>query len=74
MEHLSRLCIAYQFVVAEEIKSSSADVLKEMHANVEKLQESVAETEEKVRQLDEEIVEMEKKRDKVSVNSLNMLV
>ncbi|XP_010133775.1 PREDICTED: structural maintenance of chromosomes protein 2 [Buceros rhinoceros silvestris] len=73
MEHLSRLCIAYEFVVAEETKSSSADILKEMHAKVEELQESVAETEEKVRKLDEEIVEMEKKRDKEVDGTLHSL-
>ncbi|NWR66826.1 SMC2 protein, partial [Bucorvus abyssinicus] len=73
MEHLSRLCIAYQFVVAEETKSSSADILKEMQAKVEKLQESVAETEKKVRQLNEEIAEMEKKRDKEVGGTLHSL-
>ncbi|XP_009284488.1 PREDICTED: structural maintenance of chromosomes protein 2 [Aptenodytes forsteri] len=62
IEHLSRLCIAYQFVLAEETKVSSAEVLKEMQANVEKLRESMAESEKKVRQLNEEIAEMEKKR------------
>ncbi|XP_009813715.2 structural maintenance of chromosomes protein 2 [Gavia stellata] len=64
IEHLSRLCIAYQFVLAEETKVSSAEVLKEMQANVTKLQESMAESEKKMRQLSEEIAETEKKRDK----------
>ncbi|NXK10148.1 SMC2 protein, partial [Herpetotheres cachinnans] len=63
LDHLSRLCIAYQFVLAEETKASSAELLKEMDANVEKLRESMAENEKKIRQLNEEIVEMEKKRD-----------
>ncbi|XP_010576444.1 PREDICTED: structural maintenance of chromosomes protein 2 [Haliaeetus leucocephalus] len=64
IEYLSRLCIAHQFVLAEEKNVSSAEVLKEMEANVETLRESIAESETKVRQLDEEIAEMEKKRDK----------
>ncbi|NXR04988.1 SMC2 protein, partial [Sagittarius serpentarius] len=62
IEHLSRLCIAHQFVLAEETKISSAEALKEMQDNVEKLWESIAESEKKVRQLNEEIEEMEKKR------------
>lgn len=70
IEHLSRLCIAYQFVLAEETKVSSAEVLKEMQTNVEKLRESMAESEKKVRQLNEEIAEMEKKRNTVSENSV----
>ncbi|XP_009490394.1 structural maintenance of chromosomes protein 2 [Pelecanus crispus] len=73
IEHLSRLCIAYQFVVAEETKASSAEMLKEMHANVEKLQESMAESEKKMRQLDEEVAEMEKKRDKEVGGTLRSL-
>ncbi|XP_053909411.1 structural maintenance of chromosomes protein 2 [Cuculus canorus] len=64
IDHLGRLCIAYQFVQAEETKASSAEVLKGMQDDMEKFQESVVETEEKMRQLNEEIVELEKKRDK----------
>ncbi|NXT08877.1 SMC2 protein, partial [Prunella fulvescens] len=64
IEHLSRFCVAYQFVLAEETKVSSTDVLKEMQSNIEKLQESRAETEQKLEQLDEDIAEMEKKKDK----------
>ena len=70
IEHLSRLYIAYQFVLAEETKLSSAEILKETQADVEKLLESIAENEKKLRQLNEEIAEMEKKRDEVSKNSL----
>ncbi|KAM6036476.1 structural maintenance of chromosomes protein 2 [Theristicus caerulescens] len=73
IEHLSRLCIAYQFVQAEETKVSSAEVLKEMQANVEKFQESMAESEKKLRQLNEEIVEMEKKRNEEVGGTLRSL-
>ncbi|XP_025917334.1 structural maintenance of chromosomes protein 2 [Apteryx rowi] len=73
IEHLSRLYIAYQFVLAEETKVRSADALKEMHANIEKLQESIAENEKKVRQLNEEIAEMEKIRDKEFGGTLRSL-
>ncbi|XP_063176180.1 structural maintenance of chromosomes protein 2 isoform X2 [Chroicocephalus ridibundus] len=62
IEHLSRLCIAYEFVLAEKTWVSSSEVLGEMQANVVKLQESMAESEKKFKQLDEEIAEMEKKR------------
>ncbi|XP_030092877.1 structural maintenance of chromosomes protein 2 [Serinus canaria] len=64
IEHLSRFCIAYQFVLAEETKVSCADMLKEMQSNIEKYQESRAEIEQKVKQLNEDIAEMEKEKDK----------
>ncbi|XP_062455354.1 structural maintenance of chromosomes protein 2 [Rhea pennata] len=73
IEHLSRLYIAYQFVLAEEMKVRSADSLKEMQANIEKLRQSIAESEKKVRQLNEEIAEMEKKRDKEFGGALRSL-
>ncbi|XP_073201714.1 structural maintenance of chromosomes protein 2 isoform X3 [Lepidochelys kempii] len=63
IEHLSRLYVAYQFVLAEETKVRSADELKEMQANIAKLQETMAENEKKVKELNKEIAEMEKKRD-----------
>ncbi|KAI1239788.1 hypothetical protein IHE44_0011220 [Lamprotornis superbus] len=64
IEHLSRFCVAYQFVLAEETKVSSTDILKEMQSNVEKFQESRAEIQQKVKQLSEDIAEMEKEKDK----------
>ncbi|NXH52111.1 SMC2 protein, partial [Rhabdornis inornatus] len=64
IEHLSRLCVAYQFVLAEETKVSSTDMLNEMQSNVEKFQESRAEIQQKVKQLNEDIGEMEKEKDK----------
>ncbi|NXF20603.1 SMC2 protein, partial [Rhodinocichla rosea] len=64
VEHLSRFCVAYQFVLAEETKVSSSDMLKEMQSNIEKFQESRAEIEQKVKQLNEDIAEMEKEKDK----------
>ncbi|NXQ87786.1 SMC2 protein, partial [Nyctibius grandis] len=73
IEYLSRLSIAYQFVLAEETRVSSAEVLKEMQANMEKLRESMAESEKKVRQLNEEVTEMEKNRDKEVGGTLHSL-
>ncbi|XP_019410832.1 PREDICTED: structural maintenance of chromosomes protein 2 [Crocodylus porosus] len=64
IEHLSRLYIAYQFVLAEETKVRSAEELKEMQANIAKLQDSMAENEKKIKELNKEVAEMEKKRDK----------
>nr|XP_030113530.3 structural maintenance of chromosomes protein 2 [Taeniopygia guttata] len=64
IEHLSRFCVAYQFVLAEETKVSSTGMLKEMQSNVEKFKESRAEIEQKVKQLNERIAEMEKEKDK----------
>ncbi|NXI91178.1 SMC2 protein, partial [Psophia crepitans] len=73
VEHLSRICIAYQFAVAEEIKTSSTEKLKEMQANIKKFQESVAEKEKMVRQLDEEVAEMEDARNKEFDDRLRLL-
>nr|XP_009505858.1 PREDICTED: structural maintenance of chromosomes protein 2 [Phalacrocorax carbo] len=64
IEHLKRLSIAYQFVVAERKKVSCAEALKEMLSNVEKFRESIDESAKKVKQLNEEIAGMEKERDK----------
>ncbi|NXH38968.1 SMC2 protein, partial [Dicaeum eximium] len=73
IEHLSHFSIAYQFVVAEETKTNSTDVLKEMQSKLEKFQESRAETEQKVKQLNEDIAEMEKEKDKVIGGKLRAL-
>ncbi|XP_054664845.1 structural maintenance of chromosomes protein 2 [Grus americana] len=73
IEHLSCLCIAYQFVLAEDTKVSSTEKLKEMEANVEKFRESMAESEKKVRQLNEEIAEMEKTRNNKFGDTLRSL-
>ncbi|NXN74643.1 SMC2 protein, partial [Himantopus himantopus] len=72
-EHLSRLCVAYQFFLAEKTKTSAAEALKEMQANIAKLCESMAESEKKLKEVDEEIVEMEKKRDKEAGATLRAL-
>ncbi|NXR56872.1 SMC2 protein, partial [Hippolais icterina] len=64
IEHLSRFCVAYQFVLAEETKTSSTEVLKEMQSNAERFQESRAEIDQKIKQLNEDIAEMEKEKNK----------
>ncbi|XP_033028941.1 structural maintenance of chromosomes protein 2 [Lacerta agilis] len=64
IEHLSHLYVAYQFVLAEEIKARAGDVLKEMEGNIAKVQKEMVENEKKVKELGTEIAEMEKKRDK----------
>ncbi|KAM6289424.1 structural maintenance of chromosomes protein 2 [Aegotheles albertisi] len=73
IEQLNHFYIAYQFVVAEETKVSSAEISKELQANVEKIQESMAESEKKMRQLTEEIEEMEKEKDKEVRDKLRSL-
>ncbi|XP_009068602.1 PREDICTED: structural maintenance of chromosomes protein 2, partial [Acanthisitta chloris] len=73
IERLTRLCLAYEFVLAEQTQMSSVDVLKEMQANITELQLSMAETEKTMRQLNEEIVEMEKKRDEEFGGTLHSL-
>ncbi|NXK48768.1 SMC2 protein, partial [Chauna torquata] len=73
MEHLNRLYIAHQFVLAEETKVRSADVLKEAQTNIEKIRESMAENEKKVKELQEQIAEMEKERDKEVGDMLHSL-
>ncbi|XP_073536274.1 structural maintenance of chromosomes protein 2-like [Phyllobates terribilis] len=63
IEHLSRLYVAYQFMCAEETKVRSAEELMEMQDSIHKLQETMAENEQKMKELSKEIVELEKKRD-----------
>ncbi|NXD27829.1 SMC2 protein, partial [Spelaeornis formosus] len=64
IEHLSRFCVAYEFVLSEETKVSSTDVLNEMQSHIEKFQESRAEIELKIKKINEDIEEMEKEKDK----------
>ncbi|NWV28362.1 SMC2 protein, partial [Origma solitaria] len=73
IELLSRFCLAYQFVLAEESKMSSADMLKKRQSDVEKFQESMAEIQQKVRQLNEDIAEVEKEKDKEVGGTLRAL-
>ncbi|XP_037653948.1 structural maintenance of chromosomes protein 2 [Choloepus didactylus] len=64
IEHLSRLYIAYQFLLAEDTKEHSAEELKEMQDKVVKLQEELSENEKKIKALNHEIEELEKRKDK----------
>ncbi|NXE60818.1 SMC2 protein, partial [Calcarius ornatus] len=73
IEHLSHFCVAYQFVLAEETRVSSSDMVKEMRSNIEKFKESRAEIEQKVKQLNEDIAEMEKEKDKEAGGKLHEL-
>ncbi|XP_023608995.1 structural maintenance of chromosomes protein 2 [Myotis lucifugus] len=64
IEHLSRLYIAYQFLLAEDTKERSAEDLKEMQDKVQKLQEELSENDKKIKALNHEIEELEKRKDK----------
>ncbi|EFB18880.1 hypothetical protein PANDA_014755, partial [Ailuropoda melanoleuca] len=64
IEHLSRLYIAYQFLLAEDTKDRSAEELKEMQDKVVKLQEKLSENDKKIKALNHEIEELEKGKDK----------
>ncbi|KAK2491124.1 hypothetical protein MC885_000435 [Smutsia gigantea] len=66
IEHLSRLHIAYQFLLAEDTKERSAEELKEMQDKVVKLQEELSENDKKIKALSYEIEELEKGKDKDS--------
>ncbi|XP_037530912.1 structural maintenance of chromosomes protein 2 [Nematolebias whitei] len=63
IQHLSRLYVAWLFVCAEETKLKSADNLKVMQDNINKMQASMAENEDKIKELSAQIQELEKKRD-----------
>lgn len=65
IEHLSRLYIAYQFLLAEDTKERSAEALKEMQDKIMKLQEEVSENDKKIKALSHQIEELEKRKDKV---------
>ncbi|XP_068942665.1 structural maintenance of chromosomes protein 2 isoform X2 [Petaurus breviceps papuanus] len=73
IEHLSRLYIAYQFILAEGTKVRSADELKEMQALTIKLQEEVAENDKHIKELNCEIEELEKRKAKETGNVLQSL-
>ncbi|KAK2569628.1 Structural maintenance of chromosomes protein 2 [Acropora cervicornis] len=62
VEHLSRLYIAYQFVMAEEVQKKSSTELEEMKEGIKKLQERHEEIEVRVKELGAVIAELEKKR------------
>lgn len=64
IEHLSRLYIAYQFLLAEDTKERSAEALKEMQDKIKKLQEEVSENDKKIKALSHEIEELENRKDK----------
>uniref|UniRef100_A0A5F9D6S0 Structural maintenance of chromosomes protein 2 n=1 Tax=Oryctolagus cuniculus TaxID=9986 RepID=A0A5F9D6S0_RABIT len=64
IEHLSRLYIAYQFLLAEDTKERSAEELKEMQDKIVKLQEELSENDKKIKALNHEIEELEKRKDK----------
>lgn len=64
IEHLSRLYIAYQFLLAEDTKERSAEALKEMQDKIKKLQEEVYENDKKIKALSHEIEELKKRKDK----------
>ncbi|XP_029423447.1 structural maintenance of chromosomes protein 2-like [Nannospalax galili] len=57
IEHLSRLYIAYQFLLAEDTKERSAEELKEMQDKILKLQEELSENDKKIKALNREIEE-----------------
>lgn len=73
IEHLSRLYIAYQFLLAEDTKDRSAEDLKEMQDKVIKLQEELSENDKKIKALNHEIEELEKRKDKEIGGTLRSL-
>nr|KAF6487520.1 structural maintenance of chromosomes 2 [Rousettus aegyptiacus] len=73
IEHLSRLYIAYQFLLAEDTKERSAEELKEMQDKVVKLQEELCENDKKIKALSQEIEELEKRKDKETGGILRSL-
>lgn len=64
IEHLSRLYIAYQFLLAEDTKERSAEELKEMQDKIIKVKEELSENDKKIKALNREIEELEKQKDK----------
>ncbi|CAH3192698.1 unnamed protein product, partial [Porites evermanni] len=62
VEHLSRLYIAHQFVMAEDVQKRSVTELEEIRESIRKLQENYKEIEEKVLELNVVITELETKR------------
>uniref|UniRef100_A0A8C2SSU3 Structural maintenance of chromosomes 2 n=1 Tax=Coturnix japonica TaxID=93934 RepID=A0A8C2SSU3_COTJA len=64
MENLKRVCVAFQYIHAEEIKDQTTNALKEANENKKKNLELMAVNEEKVKELAQQIEDMEKKNNK----------
>ncbi|XP_072215846.1 structural maintenance of chromosomes protein 2 [Excalfactoria chinensis] len=64
IENLGRVCVAFQYIHAEEIKDRSTNALREANANKKKNLELMAGNEEKVKELARQIEDMEKKNNK----------
>ncbi|XP_065657312.1 structural maintenance of chromosomes protein 2 isoform X2 [Hydra vulgaris] len=73
IEHLSRLCIAYEFVRALEIKSKSSTELETMDASIEKLKNRNLEIDVEIKRIDKEVSQLQMKKDADSGNLLKEL-
>ncbi|KAJ7386503.1 Structural maintenance of chromosomes protein 2 [Desmophyllum pertusum] len=73
VEHMSRLCIAHQFVMAEDVQKKSGIELENIKLENVKLRERYQEIEEKVKEIGAVISELEKKRSDESASAMKEL-
>ncbi|XP_032230593.2 structural maintenance of chromosomes protein 2 [Nematostella vectensis] len=73
LEHFTRLFIAHQFVMAEEMQSKSASELDTMKEAINQLQCNMKEVEAKIKEVSKEISELEKKRNAEAGDAMKKL-
>ncbi|XP_057298793.1 structural maintenance of chromosomes protein 2-like [Hydractinia symbiolongicarpus] len=73
IEHLTRLCVAYEFVKAQDIKQKSSSELETMTNTINVLKERSVEIDQEIAVIDAEIVKLQKQKDAESGNVLKEL-
>ncbi|RDD42260.1 Structural maintenance of chromosomes protein 2 [Trichoplax sp. H2] len=63
IEHLTKLCVAYNFICAEELKENAAEKFESLNACIEALKEKLNQIDSDLEKCDAAIAELEKKRD-----------
>eukprot|EP00794_Sanderia_malayensis_P008232 gene8232-9114_t len=73
IEHLTRLCVAYEFLKAEELKKNAGTELDEMKERKAKLDDRYKEIEASIKQIAAEVEELQKLKDDQSGGKLKEL-
>merc|ERR1712180_71039 len=73
IEHLTRLCVAYEFWKGEETKMRSGEELRKVQESVSNLQERIRSIETEIKTIDKDIGELQRVKDAESGNVLKDL-
>lgn len=63
IEHLTKLCVAYSFICAEELKENATEKFNQFNACIEALQEKMNQIDSDLQKCNAAIAELEKKRE-----------